>query len=75
VNHCRFDPERGFRIEELHHPLRAVFQAYPRVAAIELRVIEELLGTKVTRRELAGGRGGPARVDFEISTLGVKDAG
>jgi predicted ArsR family transcriptional regulator len=75
VNRCRFDSERGFRIEELHHPLRAVFAAYPRVAAMELRVMEELLGAKVTRREVAGGRGGPARVDFEIATLGVKDGG
>lgn len=75
VNRCRFDAERGFRIEELHHPLRAVFQAYPRLVAVELLVIEELLGAKVRRREVAGGRGGPARVDFEIATLGVKEAG
>jgi len=73
VNRCRFDSTRGFRIEELHHPLRSVFAAYPRAALIELRMIEELLVAKVTRREVAGGRGGPARVDFEIATLGVKE--
>lgn len=73
VNRCRFDAERGFRIEELHHPLRPVFAAYPRAAAIELRLMEEMLGAKITRREVAGGRAGPARVEFEISTLGVKE--
>jgi predicted ArsR family transcriptional regulator len=72
VNACKFDSERGFRIEELHHPLRQVFAAYPRTVAIETRLFEDLLGTKITRREIPGGRAGPAKVEFEISTLGVK---
>jgi hypothetical protein len=35
-----------------------------------LRLMEELLGTRVLRREVPGGRGGPARIDYEVMTLG-----
>lgn len=69
---CKFDPEKGFRIEEYHHPLQRIFEKYPRAITMELRMIEQLLGTKVVRREIAGGRAGPARVDFEVSTLGTR---
>ncbi len=69
---CRFDAEKGFRIEEYHHPLQRIFEKYPRAVAMELRMIEQLLGTKVTRREIPGGRSGPARVDYEVATLGVR---
>lgn len=69
---CKYDPEAGFRIEVYHHPLQRIFDRYPRVIAMELRMTEELLGSKVTRREIPGGRSGPARVDYEIATLGVR---
>jgi predicted ArsR family transcriptional regulator len=72
LNRCCYDAEGGFRIEEFHHPLQPVFQRWPGTRGIELRMLEEMLGTKVTRRETAGGRGGPARVVFEIPTLGRK---
>jgi len=55
------------RIVELHNPLQRVFEHYPRAAAMELRMIEELVGRRVTRTELAGGRQTPPRVVFEIS--------
>lgn len=71
---CKYDPERGFRIEEYHHPLLPVFEKFPHAVAMELRMLEQLLGTKIMRREIPGGRGGPARVDFEVATLGVKGA-
>ena len=67
---CAFDAEHGFRIEEFHHPMRPVFERWPAGWAIELRMIEEILGTRVLRREVAGGRAGPARVDYEVATLG-----
>jgi predicted ArsR family transcriptional regulator len=70
---CKYDPEQGFRIEEFHHPLREVFEKYPNAVQFELRMMEELLGTKVVRREIPGGRGGPARVDYEVATLGVRE--
>ncbi|MGC4015294.1 MAG: hypothetical protein QM755_12375 [Luteolibacter sp.] len=71
---CKYDPERGFRIEEYHHPLLPVFEKYPTAVSMELRMLEQLLGTKIVRREIPGGKGGPARVDFEVATLGVKGA-
>ena len=68
---CKYDPARGFRIEEYHHPLQAVFAVYPGAISLELRMMEELLGTRVVRKEVPGGRGGPARIDYEVVTLGV----
>ena len=69
---CKYDPEKGFRIEEYHHPLQRIFEKYPRAIAMEVRMMEELLGSKVIRREIPGGRSGPARIDFEIATLGAR---
>lgn len=68
---CKYDPEKGFRIEEFHHPLNPIFEVYPAAVQLELRMMEELLGTRVVRREVPGGRAGPARVDYEVATLGV----
>ena len=59
--------ESALRIEEIHNPLQRVLERYPRAVAMELRMIEQLLGAKVTRRELAGGRTGQVRVVFEIA--------
>jgi predicted ArsR family transcriptional regulator len=55
------------RLTELHNPLARIMERYPRAAAMEQRMIEQLLGRRVTRRELPGGREGTARVVFEIS--------
>ena len=55
------------RLVELHQPLARVFERYPRAAAMEQRMIEQVLGRRVTRRELSGGREGTPRVVFEIS--------
>ena len=70
LSRCSYDAERGFRIEEYHHPLQPVFERWPSARALELRMMEEMLGTKVMRKEIAGGRAGPARVDYEVATLG-----
>jgi len=67
---CKYDPENGFRIEEYHNPLQRLFERYPRAVAMELRMIEQLLGTRVSRHELADGRSGQPRVVFEVATLG-----
>lgn len=66
---CRYDPKQGFRIEEFHHPLQRVFEKYPRAVAMELRMMEQLLGAKITRKVIPGGRAGPSRVDYEVATL------
>jgi predicted ArsR family transcriptional regulator len=68
---CKYDPQQGFRIEEYHNPLQPLFDRYPRAIGMELRMIEQLLGTRVVRREVPGGRAGPARIDFEVATLGT----
>lgn len=70
---CKYDSEQGFRIEEFHHPLHPVFEKYPNAIQFELRMMEDLLGTKIVRREIPGGRGGPARIDYEVATLGVRE--
>ncbi len=60
-------PENGLCVEEFHNPMQRIFEAYPRAMAMELRMIEQLLGTRVTRREISGGRSGQPRVVFEVS--------
>lgn len=72
---CKYDADRGFRIEEYHHPLMPVFEAYPNAVQFEVRMLEELLGTRVVRREVPGGRAGPARIDYEVATLGLRERG
>ena len=64
---CKVDPDSGLSIEEFHNPLQRVFERYPRAVAMELRMIEQLLGTRVNRREFSGGRNGQPRVVFEVS--------
>ncbi|GAA5124764.1 hypothetical protein JIN84_13120 [Luteolibacter yonseiensis] len=56
-----------FRMEELHNPLQRLFEKYPRAVAMEQRMMEQLLGVRLTRTELSGGRTGQPRVVFEIS--------
>ena len=55
------------RIEEYHNPMQRIFEHYPRAVAMELRMIEQLLGVRLARRELSGGRSGQPRVVFEVA--------
>ena len=64
--HVTEEPTGVLRLEEYHNPLQRVFERYPRAVAMEQRMIEQLLGCRVTRRELAGGRSGQPRVVFEV---------
>jgi predicted ArsR family transcriptional regulator len=64
---CECEPASPVRIVELHNPLQRVFEQYPRAVTMELRMLESLLGTRVTRQELPGGRQSPPRIIFEIS--------
>lgn len=63
---CRTVPGEGLRIEEYHNPLQRIFERYPRAMAMELRMIEQLLGARVSRSEQASGRGTQARVIFHV---------
>lgn len=66
---CSYDVKNGFRIEEFHHPLWALYAEYPAAILMELRMMEQLMGSKIERREIPGGRGGPAKVEYHIGTL------
>lgn len=63
---CRIVPGEGLRIEEYHNPLQRLFERYPRAVAMELRMIEQLLGARVSRNELPSGRASQARIVFQI---------
>ena len=58
-------------IEELHNPLQRIFERYPRAVTMELRMIENLLDTRVQRRELPSGRNSLPRVIFEIPCASI----
>jgi predicted ArsR family transcriptional regulator len=66
---CHYDVQNGFRIEEYHHPLWAMFAEYPAAIVMELRVMEQLMGSKIDRREVHGGRHGPTQVQYFINTI------
>jgi predicted ArsR family transcriptional regulator len=53
-------------LEELHNPLQRIFDRYPRAITMELRMIEQVLGARVTRSEVPSGRGAQPRVVFTI---------
>ncbi|MEI6176500.1 MAG: hypothetical protein WCS43_06380 [Verrucomicrobiota bacterium] len=63
---CKQDPDEPLRIVELHNPLQRIFERYPRAVTMEVRMLEHLLGCKITRRELHGGRKTTPCVVFEI---------
>lgn len=68
---CWFEPagESHARLIERHHPLNPVFRQYPRAAAMDTRLIEDLLGTRVERVEIARSTTGPARVEFRFPQI------
>jgi len=65
---CAFDAAAGPcpRLRELHNPLMPLFSKYPRAAAMDQRLIEELLGTRVERVECGKNR---ATVDYLLHDL------
>lgn len=71
---CHYDASTGFRIEEFHSPMAAIFGEYPNVVRMEVQMMEQLLGTKVVRNEVSTGKG-RKRVVYEIATLGVRQEG
>jgi|TARA_B110000914_G_scaffold14937_1_gene11610 predicted ArsR family transcriptional regulator len=71
---CHYDSSTGFRIEEFHSPMTKIYAEYPNAARMEVQLLEQLLGTKVVRNEIATGKG-RKRVVYEIATLGVQEEG
>lgn len=66
ASRCEQEPGQPVRIVELHNPLQRIFERYPRTAVMELRMIEQVLGTRVVRSELPGGPQSMPRIVFEI---------
>ncbi|MDP4626116.1 MAG: hypothetical protein NWT08_13375 [Akkermansiaceae bacterium] len=65
---CLHDETSGrITLREFHHPLKGVFEKFPRAEAMELRAMEEALGVKITRKPqlLPGDQVG--HVDFVFS--------
>jgi predicted ArsR family transcriptional regulator len=62
---CTLMENGGISLEEFHNPLQRIFEHYPRAITMEQRMIEQLLGVRVTRQELDSGRQGQPRVIFE----------
>lgn len=60
-------PAAGFKIEVYHHPLQRVFDHYPRAIAMELRMLEQVLGCRIVRREVPALAGGLGKVILEIA--------
>lgn len=60
------DADGHGRIIELHNPLHRVFERFPRVIAMEQRMIEQLLGCRITRHEIPCGPETAPRVVFEL---------
>ena len=67
ASECECEPGRPIQILEIHNPLQRIFEKYPRVAAMEVQMIGQLLGAKVLRHEFPGGRESSPRIVFEIS--------
>lgn len=69
---CHYQAETGFRIEEFHSPLSAIYELYPTAVRMEVKMMEKVLGTRIVRREAPMGKG-RMLVVYEIATLGVKE--
>jgi predicted ArsR family transcriptional regulator len=59
----------GFRIEEYHNPLQRIFERYPRAVVMEQRLLEQLLGSRMVRREMPVNGSLPAHVVFDVPAL------
>ena len=66
ASRCEPEPGQPVRIVEHHNPLQRVFERFPRAATMELRMIEQVLGSRVVRKELPAGPESTPRVVFEI---------
>ncbi|NNM29345.1 MAG: MarR family transcriptional regulator, partial [Akkermansiaceae bacterium] len=66
---CCYDSRDGLRIEEFHNVLTPIFEAYPNSARTEVIMMEQLLGTRVQRKEMETGKG-RKRIVYEVAALG-----
>lgn len=66
---CEFEQADGAaaRLIEWHNPLARILERYPHAVGFEQRMIQQLLGTRVIRREIPGGRETMPQVVFELA--------
>jgi len=67
---CTYDAQSGLKIEEYHHPMTPVYAEYPNAIRMEVQMMEQLLGSRVDRKEEEGGKG-RLRVVYEVASLGM----
>jgi predicted ArsR family transcriptional regulator len=58
----------GLRIEEFHNPLAPLYHEYPNARRLEIQLMEQLLGSKVTMEERQVGKAGQ-RMLFLLESL------
>ncbi|MFM7182820.1 MAG: helix-turn-helix transcriptional regulator [Verrucomicrobiales bacterium] len=67
LSQIAYDNTQGLRIEEYHHPMEDLMRAYPVLLKAEERMIEGIVGSRVTREPWK--HGGQIVQRFLISTL------
>ena len=55
--------------DRYHHPMSAIFEAYPNAVRMELQMMEQLLGSRLARKTVDAGKGREVTI-YEISSLG-----
>lgn len=63
---CVFDSDAR-RLIDHHHPLWKIYQSHDRMATIEVRVLEGLLGAALTRHEISTGRHSMPKIIYEFA--------
>ncbi len=66
---CTYEANEGLRIEEYHHPMSMIYEVYPSAVRMEVQMMEQLLGTRMARKNIDGGKGRELIV-YDISSLG-----
>jgi len=69
ISRCGPGTNGGLQLEEYHNPLQRIFDSYPRAILMEQRMLEQLVGCRVVRREVPTIGPVSAHVIFEISEL------
>jgi len=68
---CSFEPAGASpaRLIERHHPLARLFRQFPRAVAMDTRLVEDLVGSRVERNDFPRCPSGPSRVEFHFPDL------
>ncbi len=67
---CSYDSQTGLRIEEFHHPMAKIYEQYPSALRMEVQMMEQLLGSRMSRKVVEGAKGRELVV-YEGASLGM----